>query len=78
MKKMLFVAVASAALGGLATQAFAEPQPNMKKALVSLEDAKNHLEKATADKGGHRVKAMALITDAISEVKAGIEFDNKR
>jgi hypothetical protein len=77
MKKTVLVAVASACLGGFATHAFAEPQPHMKDALVLLEKAKNQLEKATADKGGHRVKALALVSDAITEVKSGIEFDNK-
>jgi hypothetical protein len=77
MKKMLMVAVVSAFVGGFATQAFAEKQPAMAKALVHLENAHKELEVATADKGGHRVKAMALVADAIAEVRAGIEFDNK-
>lgn len=34
-------------------------------------------KKATADKGGHRVKAIQLTKDAIDEVKKGIAFDNK-
>ena len=50
----------------------------MAKALNSLEDARKALDNATADKGGHRVKALALVNDAIVEVKAGIEFDNKK
>ena len=78
MKKMMMVAVVSALAGGFATQAFAEPQPMMRKALNQLEDARKALENATADKGGHRVKAMGHIDAAIAEVKAGIEFDNKR
>jgi hypothetical protein len=77
MKKLLLVAVVSAVVGGFATQAFAEVQPNMRKALTSLEEAKKHLENATADKGGHRVKAMELVNAAIAETRAGIEFDNK-
>lgn len=78
MKQTVFVAVIAACLGAVATRAVAEPQPQMRKALAALEQAKDHLEKASADKGGHRVKAIALISDAITEVKAGIEFDNKR
>lgn len=77
MKKMMMVAVVSAFVGGFATQAFAEKQPHMGKALALLEDAKKQLENATADKGGHRVKAIELVNGAIAEVKAGIEFDNK-
>lgn len=77
MKKMVLVAVVSAFAGVFATTAFAEKQPMMRSALEKLEDARKNLENATADKGGHRVKALALVNDAIKEVKAGIEFDNK-
>lgn len=77
MKKMVLVAVVSAFAGVFATTAFAEKQPMMRNALEKLEDARKNLENATADKGGHRVKALALVNDAIKEVKAGIEFDNK-
>ena len=73
MKKMLMVAMVSAVVGGFATQAFADKQPAMAKALGHLEMARKELDNATADKGGHRVKAMALVADAM----AGIEFDNK-
>ena len=56
----------------------AEPQPHMKAALGSLETAHAQLQKATPDKGGHRVKALELVGQAIEEVKKGIAFDNKR
>lgn len=48
-------------------------QPNMKAALVSLNQAKQSLERASHDKGGHRVRAIQLIDEAIREVEAGIE-----
>ena len=48
-------------------------QPNMEEALDKLKDAKKNLEKATADKGGHRAKAIELVNRAIDEVKAGIK-----
>ena len=48
-------------------------QPHMQAALDALESAKNNLERASADKGGHRAKALDLVKDAISEVKKGIE-----
>ncbi len=54
----------------------AEPQPHMRAALVSLRTAKGQLEKATHDKGGHRVRAIGLIDKAIAEVEKGIAFDN--
>lgn len=48
-------------------------QPHMQTALTALESAKNNLEQASSDKGGHRVKALDLVKDAIKEVKKGIE-----
>jgi membrane protease subunit (stomatin/prohibitin family) len=48
-------------------------QPHMQAALDALESAKNNLERASADKGGHRANALGLVKDAISEVKKGIE-----
>lgn len=52
-------------------------QPHMEAALQSLEQARASLEKASADKGGHRVKAIKLVDDAIAQVKSGIEFARK-
>jgi len=77
MRKLQLTLFAAVAALLLAAPAFAEPQPHMKAALKSLEEAKVQLEKATADKGGHRVKAIALINSAIEETKKGIEFDDK-
>ncbi|HXD32403.1 MAG TPA: hypothetical protein VN643_14880 [Pyrinomonadaceae bacterium] len=51
-------------------------QPNMRTALDELNQAKNSLDAATNDKGGHKVKAIALINDAIREVNAGIAAAN--
>lgn len=51
----------------------APDQPHMQAALAALESAKNNLERATADKGGHRGKALDYVKDAISEVKKGID-----
>ena len=48
-------------------------QPHMQAALNALENAKDNLNKATADKGGHRAKALDYVRDAIDEVKKGIE-----
>lgn len=54
----------------------ADRQPHMRTALATLKKAKNQLEAATPDKGGHRVKAIELVIGAIAEVEAGIKFDN--
>jgi len=48
-------------------------QPHMTAALAALESARNTLEHATSDKGGHRAQAISLINDAIDEVKKGID-----
>ena len=49
----------------------------MKKALNNLEQARNDLQAAQDDKGGHRVNAKRLVDQAIDEVQKGIAFDNK-
>ncbi len=48
-------------------------QPHMQAALDYLRQAKSNLESATADKGGHRVKAIDLVNKAIDETKKGID-----
>ena len=64
--------------GNMVGEAVAEEkQPHMKAALKLLQDADAQLEKATSDKGGHRVKAREHVTNAIDQVKKGIEFDEK-
>lgn len=63
--------------GNMVRDAVADEQPHMKAALKLLQDGDAQLEKATADKGGHRVKAREHLKNAIEEVKKGIAFDNK-
>lgn len=75
------VIAASAGAGTMyltAGEAGAENQPHMRAALNSLQTAKNQLQAATADKGGHRAKAIDLVNAAIAEVNRGIAFDNRR
>ena len=69
----LVVVLASGFLAGRA----AADQPHMQAALEHLRLAKVELEKATADKGGHRAKAIALTNDAIAEVERGIAYDRR-
>lgn len=47
-------------------------QPHMQRALEALRSAKNNLQRATSDKGGHRVKALEYVNAAIDEVNRGI------
>lgn len=78
MKKMAFVVLVLFVFGITASLALAERQPNMHAALKQLHQAKHQLERASHDKGGHRTKALQLVDQAIAEVKAGIEYDNRR
>lgn len=52
-------------------------QPYMKAARANLQDARAQLQAATANKGGHRVKAIDYVNAAISEVNQGIAFDRR-
>lgn len=52
-------------------------QPFMRAAKDNLEDALKYLKKATADKGGHRERAMSLVSQAISSVNNGIAYDQQ-
>ena len=47
-------------------------QPNMQDALTALRNARRALIDAAPDKGGHRVNAIKLTDQAISEVLAGM------
>ena len=60
----------------------ARQEPHMSAALGHLEQAKAELEKATPNKGGHREKALQLVSQAMEQVKAGEAYyeqhDEKR
>lgn len=77
LKKRSWILAVSLALAGgfLVGNITAAPQGHMTAALASLQTAKGQLQKATADKGGHRAKAIDLVNQAITEVQAGIAFD---
>ena len=49
-------------------------QPHMKAAVDELRAARQELNAANSDKGGHRVRAVELIDEAINEVQAGMEY----
>lgn len=49
-------------------------QPSMHSALSHLKSARAALEAALDDKGGHRERAISLVTKAIEETEAGIRF----
>lgn len=60
-------------VGGFFVGRASAAQPHMTAALEHLRSAKSELQVAEADKGGHRVRALRLVNDAIEEVSAGIE-----
>lgn len=73
MKRTMLITLVALALGACAGRQVR--QPRMHRAIELLEGALDSLEHATADKGGHRVRAMEEIRAALVEVRAGIAFD---
>lgn len=51
-------------------------QPHMQAALAALTNARAELEAGTLNKGGHRVRAIEHVNEAITEVQAGIAYAN--
>jgi hypothetical protein len=49
-------------------------QPHMAAALDELQAARAELQAASADKGGHRVRALELVDEAIEQVRRGIGY----
>jgi hypothetical protein len=73
MRTTIAIALASLAIGIGAGAAVAQGyQPHMQNALASLQTAKAELQLADPDKGGHRVNAINLVNQAITEVQAGV------
>jgi hypothetical protein len=72
----VLVLVTVLALGFIAGQLSAA-QPQMQAALRHLRSAKADLNRATADKGGHRARAIDLVNEAIVEVERGINYDRR-
>ncbi|HSP14889.1 MAG TPA: hypothetical protein VLV78_09070 [Thermoanaerobaculia bacterium] len=76
MRRTLFALLALVTLvaGFAAGCASGSGQPHMAAALDHLRAAKGQLDSAMADKGGHRVRAIEIVNNAISEVQAGMEY----
>ena len=60
--------------GGFWASRVRADQPHMEAALDHLRAARQELEVAAADKGGHRANAILLVNDAIDQVERGIEY----
>lgn len=81
-KRMLSLAVFSILMFGLSNPAIApaappaaEPHPEIHAAINSLRHAKEHLEHAAHDYGGHRVEAIGAIDRAIEQLEICLKYD---
>ena len=52
-----------------------EKHPEIMKAIRNLEQAKNNLQHADRDFGGHRTKAVQATEQAIAECREALKFD---
>jgi hypothetical protein len=62
---------------GDATAAGSKSQPHMKAALAATKSAERSLNKAVANKGGHRVTALKHLAAAEQEIEAGLASADK-
>ena len=76
-------ALTTAAMGGLtlvaglsAAQA-AERHPKIRQAIHALEQAKDDLQHADHDFGGHRADALRECDEAIRQLKLALQYDKK-
>lgn len=53
----------------------AEPHPQIREALGALRRAKEHMEHAAHDFGGHRVEALKATDEAIKQLELCLKFD---
>lgn len=54
-----------------------EAHPEMRAAITHLREAKNNLEHAAHDFGGHRAKALEHVNEALAECERALAFDKK-
>jgi hypothetical protein len=52
-----------------------EPHPEIREAIESLHHAKDHLEHAAHDFGGHRVDAIRAIDEAERQLQVCLKYD---
>ncbi len=53
-----------------------EPHPEIHAAIESLRNAREHLQHARHDFGGHRVDAIHSIDEAIHQLQICMQYDN--
>jgi hypothetical protein len=52
-----------------------EPHPEIRDAIASLQHAREHLNHAAHDFGGHRVDAIQAIDQAIAQLRVCLKYD---
>ncbi len=66
---------ASPAPNGTPAARPAEPHPQIREALAALRRAKEHMEHAAHDFGGHRVEAIRATDEAIRQLEICLKYD---
>lgn len=69
------VATLLTAGNSIAQAAGRERHPNIRRAIDALRAARNDLEHADHDFGGHRAEAMQAIDRAIEQLEVAVRFD---
>jgi hypothetical protein len=70
-------AVAAAPQPAAAPAALPEPHPEIREALGAMRRAKEHMEHAAHDFGGHRVEAIQATDAAIRQLELCLKFDRE-
>jgi hypothetical protein len=76
-------ALATAAMGGITLVAglsaaeAAEPHPKIRAAIRALEQAKDEMQHASHDFGGHRADALKECDEAIRQLRLALQYDKK-
>jgi hypothetical protein len=58
-----------------APAALPEPHPEIREAIASLRRAKEHLQHAAHDFGGHRVEAIKAIDESLHQLQDCLKYD---
>ena len=66
---------AASASAAQPSSAAREPHPEIREALASLHRAKEHLEHAAHDFGGHRVEAIRAIDASMHQLEECLRYD---
>jgi hypothetical protein len=59
------------------TRHMARHEPHMSAALGHLQQAREELQRAAPNKGGHRARAMELVNQAIQQIQEGEQYDEQ-